>query len=637
MKRIIRCICLTLVFAMVLSTGAIAADATKQNESETVSFLVDNYDEAQIAQDTYANLSPEAKQLFDQLLARNPRLAEYHRNNVDSSFRADLTDTYAVPKPNDPLELLAAELAALALPASVEYSLEAMGAGMVAAVADGPLPVGDILLAASTASAAIVVAANWNLVSSKWSRIINAFTTAFSTMVSNVRDAFGEIKDEIPNIQSAPPISINGQEVTIGGEKYNCRTDAEYFSKRDVKKDTYYVALRYMKEILNERQYRCYLGKTAISLGRGGLTKVARLSGASVNTVRKGIAEVKEPPSGIEKMQIRRTGGGRKSASKKYPNIEQAIEEIIDGKTYGDPEKVIHWTTQSLMSIAEKLRTGYGIEVSHTVVAGELRKMGYSKQLNQKMLQVGKAHPDRNAQFEYINRTAKEYLSEGEPVLSIDCKKKENLGNFKNNGHEYCHKKSPRKVLDHDFLIKELGSVAPYGVYDVDKNIGFVNLGLSHDTAEFAVNSIMQWWLHIGKETYPHAKRIYINCDGGGSNGSRLHLWKAQIAKFAEATGLEVHVSHFPPGTSKWNKIEHRLFCYISKTWAGQPLVDIETVIDLIGSTTTKQGLKVKCVLDTNDYPTGIKVSNDDFSRIDMERIGPFHDWNYIIRGFKKP
>ena len=337
--------------------------------------------------------------------------------------------------------------------------------------------------------------------------------------------------------------------------------------------------ITYMKEILNERQYRCYLGKTAISLGRGGLTKVARLSGASVNTVRKGIAEVKEPPSGIEKMQIRRTGGGRKSASKKYPNIEQAIEEIIDGKTYG-------------------------------------------------------AHPDRNAQFEYINRTAKEYLSEGEPVLSIDCKKKENLGNFKNNGHEYCHKKSPRKVLDHDFLIKELGSVAPYGVYDVDKNIGFVNLGLSHDTAEFAVNSIMQWWLHIGKETYPHAKRIYINCDGGGSNGSRLHLWKAQIAKFAEATGLEVHVSHFPPGTSKWNKIEHRLFCYISKTWAGQPLVDIETVIDLIGSTTTKQGLKVKCVLDTNDYPTGIKVSNDDFSRIDMERIGPFHDWNYIIRGF---
>ena len=249
MKRIMRCICLTLVFAMVLSTGAIAADATKQNESETVSFLVDNYDEAQIAQDTYANLSPEAKQLFDQLLARNPRLAEYHRNNVDSSFRADLTDTYAVPKPNDPLELLAAELAALALPASVEYSLEAMGAGMVAAVADGPLPVGDILLAASTASAAIVVAANWNLVSSKWSRIINAFTTAFSTMVSNVRDAFGEIKDEIPNIQSAPPISINGQEVTIGGEKYNCRTDAEYFSKRDVKKDTYYVALRYLGAI----------------------------------------------------------------------------------------------------------------------------------------------------------------------------------------------------------------------------------------------------------------------------------------------------------------------------------------------------------------------------------------------------
>lgn len=293
------------------------------------------------------------------------------------------------------------------------------------------------------------------------------------------------------------------------------------------------------------------------------------------------------------------------------------------------PQKLLHWCHLTvLLAIPRSFPPRFGFlalyHLHHLVRGDALFYYRYGHCANGEL-------------FEYINRTAKEYLSEGEPVLSIDCKKKENLGNFKNNGHEYCHKKSPRKVLDHDFLIKELGSVAPYGVYDVDKNIGFVNLGLSHDTAEFAVNSIMQWWLHIGKETYPHAKRIYINCDGGGSNGSRLHLWKAQIAKFAEATGLEVHVSHFPPGTSKWNKIEHRLFCYISKTWAGQPLVDIETVIDLIGSTTTKQGLKVKCVLDTNDYPTGIKVSNDDFSRIDMERIGPFHDWNYIIRGFKKP
>ena len=393
--------------------------------------------------------------------------------------------------------------------------------------------------------------------------------------------------------------------------------------------------IKYMKSILNERQYRCYLGKLAISLGRGGQALVSRLSGASVNTVHRGIQEVEENDSPKEMKHIRKPGGGRKSASFKYPNIQKAIEEIIDGKSYGDPEKVIHWTTKSLMSIAEELNIKYGIKVSHTVVAGELEKMGYSKQLNQKMLQVGEPHPDRNTQFEYINEKAGECIKRGIPVISVDCKKKENIGNFKNNGKEYRHKKDPRKVLDHDFLIEELGSVVPYGIFDIDKNTGFVNLGTSHDTAEFAVNSILQWWLHIGKETYPNAKEIYINCDGGGSNGSRLHLWKAQLAKFAEETGLAVHVSHFPPGTSKWNKIEHRLFCYISKNWAGHPLIDVETVIDLIGSTTTRQGLKVKCVLDKNEYKTGIKVSEDDYQNINIKRDIILPNWNYTIYGFK--
>lgn len=393
--------------------------------------------------------------------------------------------------------------------------------------------------------------------------------------------------------------------------------------------------IAYMKSILNERQYRCYLGTIAVSLGRGGQALVARLSGASINTVHKGIEEVtsNSAPQNID--QIRKPGGGRKSATMLYPGMHKAIETIIDGETYGDPEKIIHWTTKSLMSIAEELDKQYGIKVSHTVVASELEKMGYSKQLNQKMLQVGKPHPDRNAQFEYINATSNEYISKGIPVISIDCKKKENLGNFKNNGKEYRHSKDPRKVLDHDFLIKELGTVAPYGIYDIGNNTGFVNLGTSHDTAAFAVNSILQWWLHIGKETYPDAKRLYINCDGGGSNGSRIHLWKAQLAEFVEKTALEVHVSHFPPGTSKWNKIEHRLFCYISKSWSGQPLVDVETVVDLIGSTTTKQGLKVKCVLDEHEYPTGIKVSDEDYDRIDIERIEPMPNWNYIIYGFR--
>lgn len=393
--------------------------------------------------------------------------------------------------------------------------------------------------------------------------------------------------------------------------------------------------ITYMKSILNERQYRCFLGTTAISLGRGGQALVARLSGSSINTVRKGVEEVSSSSTVENSAQIRKPGGGRKSAATLYPQLYEYIEKIIDGKTYGDPEKIIHWTTQSLMSIADVLYTDYGIKVSHTVVASALEKMGYSKQMNQKMLQVGKPHADRNAQFEYINATSKKYISERNPVISIDCKKKENLGNFKNNGKEYRKKNDPRKVLDHDFLNKELGTVAPYGIYDIDKNIGFVNLGTSHDTAEFAVNSILQWWLHIGKETYPKAKRLYINCDGGGSNGSRLHLWKTQLAEFAEATGLEVHVSHFPPGTSKWNKIEHRLFCFISKKWAGQPLIDIETVIDLIGSTTTKQGLKVKCILDENEYPTGIKVDDEEYDRVDIDRIDPMPDWNYVIRGFK--
>jgi len=394
--------------------------------------------------------------------------------------------------------------------------------------------------------------------------------------------------------------------------------------------------IAYMKRILNERQYRCYLGKLAISIGSGGQALVARLSGASINTVRRGVQEVKENATDPEMKRIRKPGGGRKSSSIKYPDLQKALEEIIDGESYGDPERVIHWTTKSLMSIAEELNEKYRIKVSHTVVAGELEKMGYSKQLNQKMLQVGKPHPDRNKQFEYISATARECIKQGIPVISVDCKKKENIGNFKNTGKEYRRKKDARKVLDHDFLDAELGKVAPYGIYDIDKNIGFINLGTSHDTAEFAVNSILQWWLHIGKETYPNATKIYINCDGGGSNGARIHLWKAQLAKFADETGLEVHVSHFPPGTSKWNKIEHRLFCYISKSWAGQPLINIETVIDLIGSTTTKQGLKVKCILDEHEYKTGIKVSENEYLNIDIKHDKTLPDWNYIISGFKK-
>lgn len=398
-----------------------------------------------------------------------------------------------------------------------------------------------------------------------------------------------------------------------------------------------------MKNTLDERAYRIYLGQLAVSLGRGGRTLISRLSGSSVNTVKRGMEEAKEKQQNIEHnaetgddTRIRKKGGGRKSAAEHYSNLHESIEKIIDGSTYGDPERIIHWTTLSLFKIKDILETEYGIKVSHTVISKELDALGYSKQLNQKMLQVGEQHPDRDAQFEYISNTSRTFMEAGEPVISIDCKKKENLGNFKNDGQEYRKINDPRQVLDHDFLIKELGSVAPYGIYDVSKNVGFINLGTSHDTAEFAGNSIYQWWQHIGRATYPNAKKLYITCDGGGSNGSRLHLWKLQLAKLAENTGLKIYVSHFPPGTSKWNKIEHRLFCYISKSWAGKPLIDIQTVVNLIGSTTTSKGLVVKCIVDDNEYKTGIKVSDEEYNRIDIERLTKMENWNYIVSGFRK-
>lgn len=408
----------------------------------------------------------------------------------------------------------------------------------------------------------------------------------------------------------------------------------------DISDDVFREKIMFMKGILNEKQYRQFLANEAIALGRGGRTKICALSGSSLSTIRKGINEVNAAKAASGKdddsSRVRRRGGGRKAATAVYPNLKDAIQEIVDDKTYGNPERVLVWTTYGLMEIARLLGERYGIHVSHMVVSSVLEDLGYSKQANQKMLQTGKPHPDRDSQFLFINETSRRYIDAGDPVISIDCKKKENIGNFKNPGQEYRPKKDPRRVFDHDFLIKELGHVAPYGIYDVDKNTGFINLGTSHDTAEFAVNSIYQWWLHIGKGTYPRARRIFVTCDGGGSNGSRIHLWKAQIADLAEKTGLEVQISHFPPGTSKWNKIEHRLFCFISRNWEGQPLIDVETVIKLIGSTTTEAGLKVKCVLDNNTYETGIHVSDEQYENILIERIEPMTDWNYIIKGYKK-
>jgi hypothetical protein len=383
-----------------------------------------------------------------------------------------------------------------------------------------------------------------------------------------------------------------------------------------------------MLPLLDERQKRLFLANEAISYGRGGISLVSRISGMSRTTITKAVDELNNDDKIDGK--TRRSGGGAKYKEAYYPDVEEKIRRIIDGKTYGDPMRVLSHTTESLRKIQAELEKE-NIVVGHVTIGKILEAMGYSKQINQKLLQVDEPHPDRNAQFEHINETAAAFLKTGDPVISVDTKKKENIGNFKNDGSEYRPEKQPRKVLDHDFPIKELGKIAPYGVYLVNNNVGFVNVGTSHDTSEFAVESISRWWEALGKHTFPNAKKLYITCDCGGSNGNRVRMWKYQLQQFADRTHLEIVVSHFPRGTSKWNKVEHRLFCYITKNWQGQPLVDVQTAIDLIGSTQTAAGLKVICVRDDTEYELSRKVSDEDFTAIKLVKIAPFDSWNYRI------
>ena len=321
---------------------------------------------------------------------------------------------------------------------------------------------------------------------------------------------------------------------------------------------------------LNEKQKRLFLASEAIAYGRGGIALIIKLTEVSRNKIKKGINELKNElsPNG----RVRKNGGGPKYVEEKYPDIESKLRKLIDGSTYGNPERVLSYTTESLRKLEAELKN-QGMDVSHVTIGEILESMDYSKQANQNMMQVGEPRPDRNAQFEHINKTASDYLAIGVPVISVDTKKRENIGNFKNNGKEYRPSKDPRKVLDHDFPIEELGKISPYGIYNLNNNTGFVNVGTSHDTSEFAVESISRWWEVVGKHTFPDSKRVYINCDSGGSNGYRRRMWKYQLQQFADRTGLAVEVSHFPPGTSKWNKVEHRLFCFISKNWQGKPLL----------------------------------------------------------------
>ena len=410
-------------------------------------------------------------------------------------------------------------------------------------------------------------------------------------------------------------------------------------------KETVGIILNDVLPHLNEKQRRILCASAASVLGHGGISFVNKVTGSSRNTIANGIAELASVSdddstnheqganNNSQSSRIRRAGAGRKSALVKYPQLLDMIEQIIDNNmgSYGDPERPLRWTTWSLRTIAREIEKS-GITVSQNIVSHALDSLGYSRQQNQKMYQVGKQHPDRDAQFQFINDTSTMFLESGEPVISVDTKKKENIGNFKNNGSEYRPHKQPRQVLDHDFPLPELGKVSPYGVYVVNNNTGFVNLGISHDTPEFAGASITRWWHCVGKHVYPNAKRIYITCDSGGSNGCRIWLWKHHLQEFANETNLEIHVSHFPPGTSKWNKIEHRLFCFISKNWQGKPLINIETVINLIGSTTTEKGLTVTCQLDENHYETGKKITDEQKSNLNIEYVGPNELWNYIIK-----
>jgi transposase len=384
-----------------------------------------------------------------------------------------------------------------------------------------------------------------------------------------------------------------------------------------------------MLPYLDEKQKRMFLALEAESIGHGGVKLIHEISGVSPTTIIKG---KKELQSGhiVTDNRIRKIGGGRKKLTEKYDGIQADIENIVADDTYGDPEHVLTWTTKSLRNI-ESILQERGYAISHDSIGNILKEMGYSLQQNQKMLHRGELHPDRDDQFKYINKKSCKFIENGLPVISVDAKKKELIGNFKNNGAEYCQKKTPVNVLDHDFPIKELGKVAPYGIYDMSRNEGFVNLGISHDTSEFAVESILRWWQTLGINTYPNASELYIVCDNGGSNGSCRRLWKKQLQEMANITGLTVHVSHLPSGTSKWNKIEHKMFCFISKNWRGRPLISIEVVVKLISSTTTSKGLKIVCVEDKNKYKLGTIVTDKELAAINIVRDDFHGDWNYVI------
>lgn len=385
-----------------------------------------------------------------------------------------------------------------------------------------------------------------------------------------------------------------------------------------------------IKNYLDEKTKRLFCAAEAKVLGRGGIKKVHEATGVSTKTISKGLKELKDINTLDKKeKKIRKSGGGRKKAINKNPEIERYLLSIVEPTVRGEPQSPLLWTTKSLRNLADELKKE-GFDVSHVVVGDILKANKFSLQANRKT-DEGASHIDRDKQFNHIHDKVKEFQKVNNPVISIDAKKKELIGNFKNNGQEWHSKGNPEEVNVYDFPSDADGKITPYGIYDITNNLGWVNVGIDKDTSEFAVQSIRNWWYKMGKELYKNSKELLINADGGGSNGSRVRLWKKELQKLSTEIGLKITVCHFPPGTSKWNKIEHRLFSYISKNWRGRPLTSYEVAVNLIASTTTSKGLKVKCELDTNKYETGKKISDKEMEKINIIRDEFHGEWNYTI------
>jgi hypothetical protein len=388
-----------------------------------------------------------------------------------------------------------------------------------------------------------------------------------------------------------------------------------------------------LKSVLDERSRRLWAATEARAIGRGGITRVSEATGLTHVTIRAGLKQLDRTSSAMTPAatagRIRQSGGGRKPLVHHDPKILSALEALVEPLTRGDPESPLRWTCKSTAKLALELNA-QGHAVSPRTINTLLDQLGYSLQSNRKTREGGK-HPDRNAQFEHINRKTKLFQRQGEPVVSVDAKKKELVGDFKNGGREWQPKGRPEEVRVYDFIDKKLGKAIPYGVYDMAANLGWVSVGVDHDTSEFAVETLRRWWQQMGSQTYPRATQLLITADGGGSNGSRCRLWKSKLQAFADEIGLRIMVCHFPPGTSKWNKIEHRMFCHITENWRGRPLVDHEVVVNLIGATTTETGLEIQAKLDENVYPVGQKVTKQQMKEL-LIKQDTFHgEWNYTI------